>query len=132
MPSGGARAHSGPAPDPNALRRERDAGGWITLPAEGPSETPEWPLDGQSEREAVLWARMWRKPQGHMWIHLGLVDEVALYVRQFTIAELPGSPATTVTIVRQLAESLGISVPGLNRNRWKIAASGAAEPRKTA
>lgn len=53
VPRGGARVNSGPAPDPNALRRDRpsDAAGWTTLPAEGrrradgkPSASPRWPL----------------------------------------------------------------------------------------
>lgn len=47
MPRGGARANSGPPPDPNALRRDRkeDKAGWTILPAEGRTgPLPEWPL----------------------------------------------------------------------------------------
>lgn len=47
MPRGGARANSGPPPDPNALRRDRkeDKAGWTILPAEGRTgELPDWPL----------------------------------------------------------------------------------------
>lgn len=49
MASGGARPNSGPPPDPNALRRDRNVGldrdGWLTLPASGyDGETPDWPL----------------------------------------------------------------------------------------
>lgn len=49
MPRGGARVNSGPAPDPNALRRDRkqDRDGWTTLPAKGrEGATPPWPLPG--------------------------------------------------------------------------------------
>jgi hypothetical protein len=49
MVSGGARVNSGPAPDPNALRRDRERGldkdGWLTLPAGGyTGPIPAWPL----------------------------------------------------------------------------------------
>lgn len=47
MPRGGARFNSGPAPDPNALRRDRpsDKDGWTTLPAGGfTGKIPPWPL----------------------------------------------------------------------------------------
>jgi hypothetical protein len=43
---GGARVNSGPAPDPNALRRERpsDKDGWRILPRSRSEAAPEWPL----------------------------------------------------------------------------------------
>lgn len=47
MPRGGARLNSGPAPDENALRRDRpsDKAGWTVLPASGrEAEAPGWPL----------------------------------------------------------------------------------------
>jgi len=47
MPKGGARINSGPAPDPNALRRDRaeDKAGWTILPADGrQGDPPDWPL----------------------------------------------------------------------------------------
>lgn len=121
MPKGGARARSGPAPDPEALRRERDAGEWTLLPAEGRvGATPEWPLTEQGEREAALWGRLWRMPQALMWERYGQDIEVALYVRRLCEAELPDSSVTLSTLVRQLADSLGLSTPGLRANRWKI------------
>jgi hypothetical protein len=36
-------------------------------------------------------------------------------------AEVPEARAATRTLVRQQMEALGISLPGLARNRWKIA-----------
>lgn len=123
MGSGGARARSGPAPDPNALRRERDAGEWTLLPATGrPGDPPEWPLPDQSERELELWTALWPKPQALMWERLGLEIEVALYVRRLAEAEAPGSPANLSTLVRQMSDSLGLTTPGLRANRWKIEA----------
>lgn len=123
MPKGGARARSGPAPDPNALARERDAGEWTILPASGrPGDAPEWPLTEAAERELKLWADMWRKPQALMWERFGQEFEVALYVRRLIEAEQPEAKVTVGTLVRQLSDSLGLSTPGMRANRWKIEA----------
>lgn len=132
MASGGARARSGPAPDPTALRRERDAGEWTILPAEGPQgATPEWPLSEQSLREAELWERLWRMPQALMWERYGQELEVALYVRRFSEAELMDSRVNLSTLVRQMADSLGLTTPGMRANRWRIAQDEVAERRET-
>lgn len=121
MPSGGARATSGPAPDPNALRRERDGASWVTLPADGRvGDAPEWPLEEFSAREGVLWAREWRRPQAVMWERNGQELEVALYVRAVADAERVDASVSARTLVRQLQEALGLSLPGLARNRWRI------------
>lgn len=132
MPSGGARARSGPAPDPTALRRDRDAGEWTILPAEGrQGATPEWPLTEQSIREAELWGRLWRMPQALMWERYGQQMEVALYVRRFGEAELMDSRVNLSTLVRQMADSLGLTTPGMRANRWRITADEVAERRET-
>jgi hypothetical protein len=128
MPSGGARARSGPAPDPNALRRERDQGDWTVLPSgDRLQPPPEWPLTGCSDREKDLWWKLWRKPQGYMWSRLGQELEVALYVRNFAMAEIPGAPVNLGTLVRQMADSLGLTTPGLRANRWRIPADDAGQ-----
>ncbi|RPE27293.1 hypothetical protein [Kitasatospora cineracea] len=122
MPSGGARARSGPPPDPNALRRDRDAGDWTILPADGrPGPTPEWPLPDPTVREEELWEGLWAKPQAIVWERNGQELEAALYVRRFTEAERGDSPVTLTTAVRQMADSLGLTVPGMRANRWRIA-----------
>ena len=134
MASGGARARSGPPPDPNALRRDRqsDADGWVTLPAEGRTDpAPAWPLGSQSDAEQALWVKLWAKPQAIEWARLGLDDEVALYVRRFLEAAEREASSSLGTLVRQLAENLGISAPGMLRLRWKIApADQAAAPQR--
>lgn len=123
MPSGGARARSGPPPDPTALRRERDSGEWVTLPADGrQGAPPAWPLSAQTKREGELWARLWSSPQAVAWERLGQELEVALYVRRLTEAEKRGAPVAVGTLVRQMADSLGLTTPGLRSNRWKIEA----------
>lgn len=122
MPKGGARTRSGPAPDPNALRRERDQGEWTTLPAEGrDGAIPTWPLTSPVPREVELWERLWAMPQALMWERFGQELEVALYVRRFAEAERPKSPIILGTLVRQMADSLGLTTPGLRANRWRIA-----------
>lgn len=121
MAKGGARARSGPAPDPNALKRDRDEGEWKLLPADGRiGDPPAWPLDEPTDRELGIWATEWARPQAIVWERNGQELEVALYVRSLIDAERHGAPVNSRTLVKQLQESLGISVPGLLRNRWKI------------
>lgn len=131
--SGGARARSGPPPNPHALRRDRsDDAEWLTLPAEGrKGETPPWPLTPESQREADLWHTFWLKPQATIWEERGLEFEVALFVRRFAEAEQRDASATLSTLVRQMMDSLGLSTQGLLRNRWRIGDSEApAAPAK--
>ncbi|MFJ8110438.1 hypothetical protein [Streptomyces sp. NPDC096132] len=121
MAKGGARSRSGPAPNPEALRRERDAGEWTILPAEGrQGVSPDWPLLGLSNRESELWTRLWRTPQALMWERYGQELEVALYIRRLAEAEMPESAVNLSTLVRQMADSLGLTSPGMRANRWRI------------
>lgn len=121
MAKGGARARSGPAPDPQALRRERDAGEWTELPAAGRAgDPPEWPLSDPTPRELELWAVEWRRPQAIMWERNGQALEVAMFCRAVADAESPRASVSARTLVRQQMDSLGLSVPGLRSNRWKI------------
>lgn len=122
MAKGGARARSGPAPDPFALRRERDGGEWTKLPAEGrDGEPPAWPLPTDpTPAERAAWAREWSRPQAVEWERNGQDVEVALYVRRLAEAEAPGSSVAVGTLVKQMQEALGLSLPGLHRNRWTI------------
>lgn len=121
MPKGGARTRSGPAPDPTALRRERDAGEWTILPVEGrEGATPDWPLLGETGREAELWESLWAMPQALMWERYGQEFDVALYVRRLAEVEQPNASVALGTLVRQMADSLGLSTPGMRANRWRI------------
>lgn len=123
MPRGGAAAgRVGPAPDPNALRRSRDDGEWSTLPSAGrPGPPPKWPLTKATARELEFWVRLWAKPQAIKWEEQGQDTEVALYVRRLMAAEKRDAPAAVVTNLRQLADSLGLTTPGMRFNRWRIA-----------
>lgn len=132
MSSGGARARSGPAPDPNALRRDRpsDKDGWTTLPAEGrQGDAPAWPLTGQSKREKDLWADEWKRPQAVQWERTGAALEVALFVRNLAAVEKPDAPVNLGTLVKQQMEGLGISQDGLAKRRWRIAVDEVSERR---
>lgn len=130
MPKGG-HAASGPPPDPNALRRGRsgDAATWTTLPREGrQGEPPAWPLTEQDGREAELWARLWATPQAVMWERLGQAVEVAMYVRLLAKSEHPRAGVEIQKITRQYMGSLGLTVEGMLRNRWKIEQAAAPAP----
>jgi hypothetical protein len=130
MAKGGARARSGPPPDPDALRRERDLGEWTLLPSEGRNGLlPEWPLLDPTGRETDLWTELWAKPQAVMWERDGQQIEVALYVRRLVQVERPDSPTAAGTLLRQQAEALGLTTPGLHRNRWRIIRDQVAEKR---
>ncbi|MFD0037268.1 hypothetical protein ACFVIZ_06420 [Streptomyces anulatus] len=124
MPRGGARAVSGPPPDPRSLKSavSMDKGGWRTLPAEGRAgEPPEWPLTEAADRELDLWDDMWAKPQAAAWEDMGQELEVALFVRTLAEAERADARVDVKKMVRGYLDSLGLSVAGMNRNRWKIA-----------
>jgi hypothetical protein len=124
MPRGGARAVSGPPPDPNSLRSAKAAerGGWKTLPAEGRTgELPEWPLTEPTPRELALWEDLWSKPQAVAWEEMGQVLEVALFARTLAEAERADTRVDVKKMVRGYLDSLGLSVSGMLRNRWKIA-----------
>jgi hypothetical protein len=117
---GGPRTRSGPASDPNALRR-RSASEWTLLPFEGRAGSPPpWPLVKPTDRERDLWRKLWALPQAAMWEQQHQELEVALYVRRLTEAEQPGSRIGLGTLVRQIADSLGLTTPGMRANRWRI------------
>ena len=119
---GGARANSGPPPDPNAIRRDRpsDRATWVTLPAPRTEPAPAWPLTESTKREDAMWSRLWATSQAHMWEAMGLTDEVALYVRAFCEASQLEASAPVRTLVLRQMEGLGLSASGLARLRWKL------------
>lgn len=130
MPSGG-HARSGPAPDPNALRRDRkDDKDWTPLPSEGyAGVVPEFPLSDVGASENVLWVKLWAKPQAAMWAQLGLDYQVAAYVRAFLESVREGASAGLKTAVLRMEAELGLSTVGMNALRWKIATDDLAERR---
>ncbi len=121
MTSGGARARSGPAPDRNAVRNGRAGADWVRLPASGrKGEPPAWPLPRPTPREKAVWAAEWARPQAIMWEASGQQLEVAIYVRTLREAEKAGATSAMRTLLLRMQEHLGLSQPGLARNRWLI------------
>lgn len=157
MTSGGARARSGPAPDPQALRRDRkDDAEWVTLPAEGyKGDVPEFPLEkipvfdiywedkkrvkvfdedateALRDREIALWESLWAKPQAFMWAKLGLTFEVAAYVRAFIESTGPDSNSGLKTAALRMSAEIGLSLPGMHQWRWRFAEDEVSERRET-
>lgn len=131
MASGGARARSGPAPDPDSYRSQnRD---WIDLPAAGfTGEVPGWPIGAADVFEADMWARLWRKPQAKMWAQLGLADQVAAYVRAFSESTVAEASAGLKTAVLRMETELGISIAGMRQNGWNISVTSEAPSVPTA
>lgn len=123
MASGGARARSGPAPDPNALRRDRkDDAGWTTLPAEGRvGDAPKWPLVDPMPRELELWNLFWQKPQALVWEANGQEFAVAMHIRTLMEAEVVGAQTNLRTLLRQQAGELLLTIPAMYAARIKIA-----------
>lgn len=132
MARGGARSNSGPPPDPDALRRDRKTDGeWVVLPASGRTgAAPTWPFELSKAREIDVWTDLWSTPQAIEWERLGQEHLVGLYVRRMVEAEEWGSAVNLSTLVRQMADGLGLTTPGLRSNRWRIEAEAPA-PTKT-
>lgn len=128
---GGSRARSGPAPDPNALRRDRpdDVASWTILPGPRTAPAPAWPLPTEpSENEQAQWDRVWATPQAHQWEANGLDTEVALYVRTLIEAEKPEAATNLRTLTKTLQENLGLSYVGMLKFRWRLQHAPASSP----
>lgn len=130
MPSGGARARSGPGADPASLRSASKS--WVDLPERFEGNVPKFPLAGVSPAERKLWHELWRMPQASEWSRLGLKFQVAAYVRAFLESVEPGCSATLKTSVQRMEDTLGISPSALNSLRWRIRrVDDAAQDRKS-
>ena len=65
-----------------------------------------------------------------MWEANGQERQVALYVRTLAEAEKPKASAQLRLLVKQQEEILGISLTGLQRNRWIIAGAAPGQPQR--
>lgn len=103
----------------------------MTLPVEGRSgDCPPWPLEFASKRETELWISLWRKPVALLWERDGQFEYVALYVRTFCEAELPGAIASYRTLVRQMAGELLLTIPAMLSARVRVATDETAAKRE--
>jgi hypothetical protein len=124
--SGGARTYSGTAPDPYALRRQRDGKEWTKLPAAGRlAPAPEWPaaIAEPDEDELLKWREVWTLPQALIWEADNAYDLVAFYVRTYLEAMKPKAGAQARMFVRQLSNDLYLAPAALASGRYVIEGS---------
>ena len=130
MVSGGARPTGGRPLDPNALRRDRpNDPEWTTLPSRREGPVPPWPLKYPTTREKELWAIYWKKPQAVLWERNDQVYEVAIHVRQLTVAEERNAPTASRTLLRQQMEGLLMTLPAMRMARIRVAGDDLADQR---
>lgn len=122
----------GPAPNPNARRRNARPN-YTQLPAGGyRGDTPKWPLPEPTEREMQAWDELWRTPQAAAWAQMELARPVARYVRALAVAEEHGATAFMLSEVRQLEATLGLTPMAMLRLRWEVVTDELAEQRTPA
>lgn len=119
---GGARARSGPPPDPNALRRSRASDpAWTKIPASGRGKpAPEWPLVTPSERELELWESWWAQPVAVVWDETHSEHYVAFTVRMFAEAEQPKARTEDRKSLNQMMANLYLTPDAQLRARILI------------
>lgn len=129
MPRGGARAHSGPPPDPNALRRSRKSDpAWTKIPSSGRGKpAPEWPLVEPSPRELELWEAWWAEPVALVWEESHSLHYVAFTVRMFAEAEQPKARTEDRKSLNQMMANLYLTPDSQLRARIIIIPDGEAE-----
>jgi hypothetical protein len=123
MARGGARNRSGPQKDEFSFTSAAAGVVFHALPAEGfRGEAPEFPLPGVSEREAEVWASLWRTPQAAAWAaEPWRWRVVAMYTRWSVRMEDVEANAALVSQVIRLGDQIGLTPAGLKENGWKIA-----------
>lgn len=93
----------------------------MPLEGRGGKKAPMWPLSDQSEREAELWPIFWAKPQAVIWERDHIVEQVAMFVRQFCEGEVPKSSAENRKTTRMMAADLYLTPDSLLKARLRIA-----------
>lgn len=157
MASGGARANSGPAKDPNSRSSERAGYKLRKLPAEGrKGRTPAFPLpkivrygttvsDGKAikvadgsisnafrKRELEIWREYWKTPQAAAWeTEPYRYRAIAMVCRLESIIETePEANAALIAQLHRYREDVGLTQAGLKLNGWTIAANEVAAQRE--
>jgi hypothetical protein len=122
MVSGGARARSGPPPEFDALRRERNGNEWTKLPKECTRPVPEWPVlaEDPTVAELAYWNELWRMPQAHVWHADHTEMQVAAYVRNLIESLAHDAPNSKRVTQRQQADGLLLTVMSLHAARYVI------------
>ena len=154
MTSGGARARSGPAKNPNSRTSERAGYTLTSLPnAAYEGKPPRFPLpsyrvydfdvDGSvvkddpgarsfHRRELELWRQLWKSPQAYAWSmpqYSYMIWDIALYCRSLIIAQDSTAKAADRTLLPRYADRIGLSAAGLAQLGWRIAPDELAQKR---
>lgn len=113
-------AGNGPAPSPNARRRNvRPA--FRRLPLAGRrGDPPAFPLARSTAAERALWAELWASPQACAWEELGWIRTVARYTRIAIMAERRTAHGYVLTEARQLEDRLGLNPRAMRSLGWEI------------
>ena len=110
----------GPAPNPQARRRNARPD-WRALPAAGRSgRAPSWPIGKANRKQSALWRSLWATPQAVAWEELGWTRTVARYVQVLLVCEGPECSAAMLSEARQLEDRLGLSPMAMKRLQWEI------------
>lgn len=116
----------GPAPDPNARRRNARPD-WIKLPMSGRrGRPPAWPIGRPTKTETALWKELWATPQAVAWEQLGWTRIVGRYARLVIAGEGEEASAALLGEVRQMEDRLGLSPMSMKRLQWEVFDDGAA------
>ena len=117
----------GPAPDPNARRRNKRQAAMV-LPVGGRvGRAPAFPIKGQ--RVPAVWRELWLTPQSAAWEKLGYHRTVARYALLLQSAEKPDATAALLNEVRQLEDRLGLTPMSMKRLEWVISDDEVSEKR---
>lgn len=158
MPRGGARNRSGPKADPSSARSDRRGYSLTALPAEGyDGPVPPWPLmkravhysefvdkhpvrmvdleatEAIAEREADLWAWVWRTPQACAWSlpsEAWRLHTIAMWVRTMVLCESSDATAADKNSLHRFADQIGMTTAGLAEMGWRVKADDLAEKRE--
>lgn len=110
----------GPAPNPNAIRRNARVGP-LRLPAEGrQGPPPPWPFRNCWPGEDTAWTALWATPQAVAWEQMGpgMVRAVARFCRLCVQAEESDEPA--LTAIQQLEDRLGLNPKAMRTLMWEV------------
>ncbi len=112
----------GPAPNPQAVRRNARVGP-LRLPAEGrQGPPPAWPFRNLWPTEEPVWQALWATPQAVAWEQMGsgMVRAVARFVRLGTAVD-DGTPDPRVfTALQQLEDRLGLNPKAMRTLMWEV------------
>ena len=102
----------------------------VDLPSEGrKGATPTWPFKGKAPK---YWGHVWTLPQAVEWERIGAEDVVARYVKLRGLVYTAGLDkvrSSSLTELRYLEDTLGLSPKGMQSLRWRIGGTEAPKER---